>query len=116
MVKHFKDSRLKRKQRSRVKIFGTDIRPRVTIFRSNKQLFVQLIDDNKKQTIIGVSDLEIAKKEKNKIMRASLLGEQISKKALELKIAQIVFDRSGYTYHGRIKALAEGLRKGGLKF
>lgn len=116
MIKHFKNTRLKRKLRSRTKITGTGKRPRVAIFRSNRQLFVQLIDDDKRTTLIGMSDRLLSKTEKNKITRANLLGEKVAQKAADLKIAQVVFDRSGYTYHGRVQALAEGLRKGGLKF
>lgn len=110
---------LKRKKRVRAKIFGTRQRPRMSVYRSNKGLYVQLIDDVKRITLLGVACKALAKefiKAKSKQEVAFVLGEEVAKKALKQKIKTVVFDRSGYRYIGRIKALAEGARKGGLKF
>jgi large subunit ribosomal protein L18 len=109
-------TRLKRKMRTKGKIVGTMSRPRLCVFRSHKAIFAQVIDDTAQKTLIGVSERVLETKEKNKIVRAGALGEHIAGLAKTQKISTIVFDRSGYTYHGRVKALAEGLRKGGLIF
>lgn len=112
-----------RHKRVRAKIRGTSKLPRLCVFRSNKHVYGQLIDDEKGKTLISASDLEIKHKktqkrtQKNaKIETAKEIGKLLAKKAIEKKIEKIVFDRSGYKYHGRIKALAEGAREGGLKF
>ncbi|KKP59814.1 MAG: 50S ribosomal protein L18 [Candidatus Gottesmanbacteria bacterium GW2011_GWA1_34_13] len=110
-----KQRRTIRKLRVRNKIKGVTARARLSVSRSNKYLFAQIIDDAKHKTVIGLSDKTLVKNEKNKIKRAFTLGEMIAEKALKAKIAALVFDRSGFTYHGRVKALAEGLRKGGVK-
>jgi large subunit ribosomal protein L18 len=109
---------LKRKKAVRSKITGTKIRPRMSIFRSNKQLFVQLIDDFSGVTLAALASKSVDKKEdkKNKVERAYLMGVKIAEMATKKKISKIVFDRGGYKYHGRIKALADGARKGGLDF
>jgi len=99
-----------RHKRVRAKIFGTAKIPRLCIFKSNKHIYVQLIDDEKAKTLLALSDKNI------KSRNISDLGELIAKKAEEKKIKKIVFDRGGYQYHGQIKALAEGARKGGLEF
>ena len=109
-------SRMRRKLRIRAKVNGTPIRPRLSVFRSNKQLFIQLIDDVNQKTLLGMSDRLLAKEEKNKLVRAKSLGASMAKAALAQKINKIVFDRGGYLYHGRVKSLAEGLREGGLQF
>ena len=117
--------RKKRQIKIRSKIKGTHERPRLTVFKSNKGHFVQLIDDDKGFTLVSAHSREaVSIKEKNdnaektgaKIASAYELGKLIAKKAAEKKITEVVFDRSGYKYHGRIKALAEGAREGGLKF
>lgn len=96
---------------------GTAKRPRLSVFRSNKRIYAQLIDDKAGKTLIAASEKEIKSKTKQTRMeKAELLGEILAKKSLKKKIKQIVFDRSSYRYHGRVKALAEGARKGGLKF
>jgi large subunit ribosomal protein L18 len=103
----------------RNKISGTAERPRLSVFRSNKQISAQLIDDVKGITLASASSLEkelVDKKEPNKTEMAKLVGERIASKAKGKGIGTIVFDRKGYRYHGRVKALAEGARKGGLKF
>lgn len=116
-------SRLKRKYRLRNKIKGTPEKPRLTVYRSLNQIYVQLIDDRNGKCITGLSSLSKslqdklsnAKKE-GKLAISKLVGKAIAEKALQLKIEQVVFDRNGYIYHGRIKAVAEGAREGGLKF
>lgn len=98
----------------RAKIAGTASRPRVSVFRSHLSLYVQLVDDRKGTTLTGLNDRN--SKEKDKLDRARSLGRQMAATAKKLKINEVVFDRGGYAYHGRVKALAEGLREGGLKF
>ncbi|MBI4058401.1 50S ribosomal protein L18 [Candidatus Gottesmanbacteria bacterium] len=114
MVQHNLKKRTIRKRRIKTKIIGTSSRPRLSVFRSEHHLFVQLIDDQNKKTLIGLSDMVLGGTEKNKITRAHLLGMKIAEEAKKKRIAHIVFDRNGYAYHGRVKALSEGLRKGGL--
>lgn len=116
MIKHYQTTREKRKARMRSKIRGTSSHPRLCVFRSNLTIYAQLINDDKMSTIIGASDKQIAVTEKNKIKRAHALGLYLAAQAKKKNINAIVFDRSGYTYHGRVKAVAEGLREGGLKF
>ena len=107
-----------RKKRMKDKIIGSSKRPRISVFRSSKHIYAQLIDDSKRITLVGLSEKSIKSKleKKTKIEIAELLGEELAKQAKSKKILKVVFDRSGYKYHGRIKALAEGARKGGLKF
>ena len=110
---------IKRKTRIRSKISGTDKRPRLNIYRSNKALFAQIINDTKAQTIVGISASKLTKSEvkgANKTKIAKLLGMKIAKLAKAKQIKDVVFDRGGYKYHGRIKAFAEGAREGGLNF
>lgn len=101
----------------RAKIIGTAKRPRVSVFKSNKNIFVQLIDDERGKTLFSnsIKDKKGAKKS-SKSDHAKVVGEALAKKAKETGIADVVFDRGGYKYHGRVKALADGLRAGGLKF
>lgn len=109
MTKH--QNRIGRHKRIRAVIKGTAERPRLSVFRSNKYIYAQLIDDEK-----GVT-LESAKSEKSQKRQSPFgVGESLAKKAIEKGIKKICFDRGGYKYHGRIKALAEGARKGGLEF
>ena len=109
------ERRIKIKYRVRNKLSGTSERPRMTVFRSNKQIYVQIVDDSIGKTLVAASSLglteKIAKKE-----QASKVGEIIAKKAQEKGIASVVFDRNGYLYHGRIKEVADAARNGGLKF
>ena len=113
--------RLKNKIRIRKKISGTSERPRVAIFKSLKQVYAQLIDDSTGKTLVSVSSLskDIAtelKDAKGKVEKSKIVGKFLADKAKELKIENVVFDRSGYRYHGRVQAVAEGAREGGLKF
>lgn len=107
--------RLKRKERIRAKISGTATKPRLSVFRSLSHISVQLIDDDARKTLAEASDLKL-KKEWTKTQMAKKVWEEMAKKASELKIDTIVFDRGGFAYHWRVKALAEALREGGLKF
>jgi large subunit ribosomal protein L18 len=110
--------RFKRKKRIRGSIEGTAEKPRLAVFRSNKNLFVQLVDDLKGHTLVAASTVEeeLKGKTKKNLDGAKTLGGLIAKRALAKNISKIVFDRSGYLYHGRIKALADAAREGGLKF
>jgi len=111
-------------QRSRVrtkirgKISGTSERPRLSVFRSNKQIYAQIIDDAEGKTLTSASsiDKDIASKTVNKVEQAKLVGQLLAEKAKEAEVETVVFDRGGYIFHGRIKALADGAREGGLKF
>jgi large subunit ribosomal protein L18 len=107
--------RLRRKNRIRSKVSGTSARPRLSIFRSNTHISAQLIDDVAWKTLAASSDLKI-KKEGTKSEMAKKVGEDMAKKIQDLKVKEIVFDRWGFAYHGRVKALAEALRDSGVKF
>ena len=109
--------RIRIKQRIRKTISGTPERPRMTVFRSNKQIYVQLIDDLNGKTIVTASSLDkaIDNAKVNKIEQAKKVGNMIAEKAKAVSITEVVFDRNGYLYHGRIKSLAEAAREGGLK-
>ena len=125
------EKRFRRKRRTKVKLFGTAERPRLSIFRSNRYTSAQLINDEKGETMLGLSTRETIKDKKqaglpaiatlkrkqagNQMKQAEQLGELIARKAVEKDIKKAVFDRGSYKYHGRIKAVAEGARKGGLE-
>jgi len=127
-IKIKREKQLRRHKRVRAKIFGTKGRPRLCVFRSSKHMYAQLIDDEKSYTLAEASDLEFKKQKrqtKNKKVEKKLygktetafgVGKLIAEKALKKKIKKVVFDRGGYKYHGRVKAIAEGARKAGLKF
>lgn len=106
--------RNKIKTRIRGRISGTAQRPRMTVFRSNKQIYVQLIDDLAGVTLVSTSSKGIEEGTKSEI--AAKVGDNIAKKALEAGITEVVFDRNGYLFHGRVKSLADAARNGGLKF
>lgn len=106
--------RARRKKRTRVKIFGTSAKPRLSVFRSHRQSYVQLIDDKEGKTLLSASTKSLKTKDK-KVSAANLLGQLIAKKALEQGITRVVFDRGDKKYHGRVRAIAEGAREGGLK-
>ncbi len=110
--------RFKRKKRIRSKIEGSAEKPRLSVFRSHRNLYVQLVDDVKGHTLVAASSLEeeFRGKIKNDVEGARVLGGALAQRALAKQIAHVVFDRSGYVYHGRIKALADAAREGGLNF
>ncbi|MGL5649581.1 MAG: 50S ribosomal protein L18 [Clostridium sp.] len=112
-----KSKRLRRHLRVRKKVFGTPERPRLSVYRSEKNIYAQIIDDINAITLISASSLEkdFSAKGGNK-EGAKLVGEAVAKKALEKGLTEVVFDRGGYVYHGRVQALAEGAREAGLKF
>jgi large subunit ribosomal protein L18 len=106
---------VRRKARVRAKISGTASCPRLSVFRSNRGMYIQLVDDQRGQTVVSAHSKEV-KEKTDKTGVSSALGKIIAEKALAKKIENIVFDRSAYRYHGRVKALADGAREGGLKF
>lgn len=106
--------RLHRKKRVRAKVFGTSQRPRLAVFKSLKNLYAQLIDDEKGNTLVSIDTNKI--KAKNNLEGAKKMGKLLAEKCLKKKIKNVVFDRAGYKFHGKIKALADGAREGGLKF
>ena len=108
-------SRKSRHKRIRAKVTGTEKRPRLCVFRSNQHISAQLINDVSNKVLAQASDSGF-KKELNNIEKAEKVGEMIAKAAEGKKISEVVFDRAGYKYHGRVKALAESVRKQGLKF
>ncbi len=121
MIKRNKNSRLRSKARIKKIVSGTPDRPRLSVYRSLNNIYVQLIDDTTGKTIISASSLnkevtEELKKLKGKTAKGKVIGSLIAKKAVEQNITSVVFDRNGYRYHGRVQAVAEGAREGGLKF
>jgi large subunit ribosomal protein L18 len=113
-------NRIRRHARLRAKVSGTASRPRVAVFKSNQYTYVQVVDDAAHKTLIGLNDEKMkgggAPKEAGaKEKKAFALGETVAEKLKGMKIAEAVFDRGGFKYHGRIKAIAEGLRAGGIK-
>jgi large subunit ribosomal protein L18 len=108
--------RLRRRRRVRAKIRGSAQRPRLSVYRSNRGVFAQLIDDNAGATVAAVSWTESDLKSLSPMDQAKKAGELLAKRAKDAKVSDVVFDRSGYRFHGRVKALAEGAREGGLKF
>jgi large subunit ribosomal protein L18 len=111
-------SRYRRHLRVRKKIEGTPERPRLVVFRSSKHMYAQLVDDQRGVTLAGATDTSegMQVEGKGKVARSFALGRLIASKAKEKGIAKVVFDRGGYQYHGRVKAVADGARKGGLEF
>jgi len=114
--KQYRRQKIKESIRSRVQ--GTEEKPRMCIFRSNKQIYVQIINDVTGITLASATSSvkEVAELKGNKTEKAAKVGELVAKAAVEKGISQVVFDRNGFLYHGRIKALADAARKGGLKF
>jgi large subunit ribosomal protein L18 len=111
------EKRYRRHKRIRAKVKGTAVCPRLSVFRSNRHTYAQLIDDEVGKTLVSVSDYEIKHpRDLSKTELAKQIGVAIAKKALAKDIEKVVFDRSGYKYHGRVKAIAEGAREGGLRF
>ena len=118
-----KEKRLRRKARVRAKISGTFTRPRMSVYRSLKHIYVQLIDDEKGRTLVSCSDLELIKEGKlkkdhnmKKTEVAHKVGKRVAEKALKKGIVKVVFDKNWYKFHGRVKAVADVAREGGLKF
>lgn len=114
-------ARLRKKKHIKKSVFGTSERPRLVVYKSSKHIYAQLVDDANQKTITGISSLskelrDNIAKAKNKVEVAGIVGKGIAKKAFDLKHEKVVFDRNGYIYHGRIKAVADSARKGGLKF
>ncbi|HLP56542.1 MAG TPA: 50S ribosomal protein L18 [Fluviicola sp.] len=109
--------RAKIKRRIRKKISGTAQLPRLSVFRSNKQIYAQLIDDTNGVTLVAASSYNNkAASKKNKVDQAAVVGKEIAEKAVKAGVESVVFDRNGYLYHGRVKSLADSAREGGLKF
>jgi large subunit ribosomal protein L18 len=113
------ERRIRIKHRIRKRLSGNQEKPRMTVFRSNKQIYVQFIDDVQGKTLVETSSLAkelVEKKVNNKTEQAKLVGKLAAEKSIKAGIQQVVFDRNGYLYHGRVKALAEAAREAGLKF
>ena len=108
------ERRNKIKTRIRGKVSGTAERPRMTVFRSNKQIYVQLVDDSEGKTLVSASSKGIEEGTKSEV--AAKVGQAIAEKALAAGITEVVFDRNGYLFHGSVKSLADAARNGGLKF
>ena len=109
-----KDLRVKRHYKIRNRVVGSLKRPRLAVFRSNKHIYAQIIDDIMGKTLVSGSDTKLEKKVKSD--KAFQVGLQLAEKALKKKIVEVVFDRGGFLYHGRVRKLSEGAREGGLKF
>jgi len=110
------EQRIKRHKKVRSKVRGTALIPRMSVFRGNAHIYVQLIDDIKGHTIVSTSDLLLKNKKGNKVEQAREVGKMIAHMGKEHKLTKAVFDRGGYKYHGRVRAVAEGAREGGLIF
>jgi large subunit ribosomal protein L18 len=116
-TKKITDPRVRRHRRVRKKVRGTAERPRLAVFRSNKGIFAQLVDDETGKTLAGAGWLALPKSFKgNKVEQAAEVGKAVAAAAKKAGIEEVVFDRGGYLYHGRVKALAESAREGGLRF
>ena len=110
------EARLRRHRRVRGKVRGTAERPRLVVFRSNRGVFAQLVDDSTGKTLAGASWVTVKSTDGSKTDQARAVGLAIAAAAKKVGVEKVVFDRGGYLYHGRVKALAEGAREGGLKF
>jgi large subunit ribosomal protein L18 len=110
------ERQLKRQTRTRSKIKGTADRPRLSVHRTNRFMYAQLIDDVARKTIVGVSEKHLKEVVAGKIAKAKAVGFLLAKKAIEKKVKKVVFDRGAYSYHGRISSIADGAREGGLEF
>src|SRR5215208_6751288 len=115
-VTHAPARRLKRRRRVRAKVHGSAERPRISVFRSNRGIFAQLVDDDAGQTLASVSWTEADLRSLKPLEQANRAGALLAERAKAAGIEAAVFDRGGYQYHGRVKALAEGAREGGLNF
>lgn len=111
------DRRVKIKRRIRKDIFGTAEKPRLSVFRSNRQFYAQVVDDVNNKTLASAGSIKVEEAGGiNKIEQAKLVGKKLAEVAIAAGVSQVVFDRNGYLYHGRVKAFAEAARQGGLKF
>lgn len=110
-----KQKRTRRHAKIRTRVSGTKEMPRLAVFRSNRSMYAQIINDESAKTIASASSLEM-KGKKNKVAMAFEVGKKLAEKAIALKVKEVVFDRGGFGYKGRVKALADGAREGGLKF
>ena len=110
------NSRLRIKRGIRKKISGAAARPRISVFKSNTRIYAQIIDDEQGHTLVSASSAELGAKKNTNIDLAKEVGKKLAEKAAASGISEVVFDRNGYIYHGKVKALAEGAREGGLKF
>lgn len=110
------EKRYRRHRRVRARVEGVKGKPRLCVFRSNKHIYAQLINDENGKVLVSANDFKLKIRKGSKAALATEVGKLIAKTAKDLKIEKVVFDRAGYKYHGRIKALAEGAREGGLKF
>jgi len=114
-----REARYGRHIRIREKVIGTDSKPRLCVFRSLQHIYAQVIDDSRGHTLVSASTIDLGIrndiKDKKKTAQAELVGNLLAKRAIDLGVKQVVFDRGGYKYHGRVKNLAEAVRKGGLK-
>jgi large subunit ribosomal protein L18 len=115
-----KKARLKRKKRIRKKLSGTKERPRLSVFRSSRHVYAQIIDDTEGHTLVAASSMEKQVREQpkfeNKVVVANLVGKLVAERAAGKGIKKVVFDRSGFLYHGRVKAVSDGAREAGLEF
>jgi|SRR3989344_1856224 len=109
-----KELRIKKHKRIRKRLVGSKDRPRLSVFRSGKHIYAQIIDDQENRTKVATTDFKMAKDQKNK--KAYEVGKKLAKIALKLKIKKVIFDRGGFLYHGRVEQLAKGAREGGLEF
>lgn len=109
----YKQDRLRRHKTIRKILSGLPERPRLSVFRSSQHIYAQIVDDSSQKTVVAASDLKLTG---TKLVKAQSVGESLAKAALAKKIKKVVFDRSGFRYHGRVAALAAGARKGGLEF
>lgn len=115
MISSKQHKKSRRTHKTRTRLVGKTAIPRLSVYRSHKSLYVQVIDDNKSVTLAASHSREL-EKSKKRLEQAEKLGESVAKKALSKKITKVRFDRGGYKYHGLVKAIADGARKGGLKF
>ncbi|MDE3269502.1 MAG: 50S ribosomal protein L18 [Pseudomonadota bacterium] len=106
----------RRRKRIRKKINGTTARPRLSVFRSARHVYAQVIDDVQQRTLVSISSFGKGERTKADVAGCKELGKKLASKCLQQKIATMVFDRNGYVYHGRVKALADGVREGGVSF
>lgn len=116
LTKATKIKKARRANRTRARVKGISTRPRLSVFRSNRMIYAQLIDDTAMKTLVSASAKGLSKGKRTKTEEAAAIGELLASKAKEKGIKRAVFDRGGYLYHGRVKAVADGARKGGLEF